>query len=145
MRINNISINLIQVFTIKKWPVSKFYKKVQIFLDFVNFYCRFIHHYSQIADLLTDLLKGSKAGVKTGLFIWLEKVSVTFHHLCDEFTKAPILCYFNLALRIRVKTNASNHGLAEIISQLQEISTWHSIAFWLRKLLLSEWNYEMYN
>ena len=54
-----VTIDLRRIDTIRTWPKLKTYYKVQIFLGFVNFYRRFIHYYSQIAGLLTGLLKGS--------------------------------------------------------------------------------------
>jgi hypothetical protein len=46
----------------------KSFKNVQIFLDFANFYRRFIKNYSEIAGFLTNLLKRNESGKKGGLF-----------------------------------------------------------------------------
>ena len=55
--------------TILKWPVPCTYGEIQVFLDFTNFYRRFIANYLKIATLLTALLKGSKNGKKTESYI----------------------------------------------------------------------------
>ncbi|CAA9517810.1 MAG: hypothetical protein AVDCRST_MAG96-2780 [uncultured Segetibacter sp.] len=63
-----VTINPRRINTILKWPEPKSFRDVQVFLGFVNFYRRFIHHYSQITAPLTDLIKDSKNGKKTGPF-----------------------------------------------------------------------------
>ncbi len=57
--IKNVSMNLSKVNIIKTWLRSKMYWKIQVFLRFINFYRRFIHYYSQIAESLTKLLRDS--------------------------------------------------------------------------------------
>ncbi len=65
----SILMNSSRVNIIKTWFRSKMYWKIQVFLRFVNFYWRFIHHYSQIAESLTELLKDSVKDVKMNSFI----------------------------------------------------------------------------
>ena len=96
----------------------KSFQEVQVFLEFANFYCQFIQHYSQLAGPLTDLLKGSQNERKAGPFEWPSKAVKAFHLLCDTFTMAPILVHFDLNLKIRVKTDASDYTIVVIISQL---------------------------
>ena len=57
--IKNVSMNLSKVNIIKTWLRSKMYWEIQVFLRFINFYRRFIHYYSQIAESLTKLLRDS--------------------------------------------------------------------------------------
>ena len=59
-----------RVKTITEWknnPPESF-RDVQVLLGFCNFYRRFIHGYSRLAQPLTSLMKGSKDGKKTGDF-----------------------------------------------------------------------------
>ena len=65
---NGVAMDQRRVAAIQEWPKPKLYHEVQVFLGFVNFYRRFIHHYSQIASPLTGLLKGSQKRVKLGPF-----------------------------------------------------------------------------
>jgi len=65
----NVSMNLSKVNIIKTWFRLKIYQEIQVFLRFVNFYQRFIHHYSQIAESLTKLLRDSVKDVKISSFI----------------------------------------------------------------------------
>ena len=50
-------MNLEKVRVIIKWPVSKSVKETQSFLEFVNFYQKFIQNYSKVAAALTDIIK----------------------------------------------------------------------------------------
>ncbi len=65
----NISMNLSRIDIIKTWLRLKMYWKIQVFLRFINFYQRFIHHYFQIAESLTELLRDSVKDVKMNSFI----------------------------------------------------------------------------
>jgi hypothetical protein len=49
---------------IAEWPESRFFRNIQIFLNFVNFYRRFIRNYSQIAAPLISMFKGNVNGRK---------------------------------------------------------------------------------
>ncbi len=69
----SVSMNLSRIDIIKTWLRLKTYWKIQVFLRFINFYQRFIHHYSQIAESLTKLLKDNVKDVKISSFIWLNK------------------------------------------------------------------------
>ena len=91
---------------------------MQIFLSFINFYRRFIYHYSQIVESLTNLLKKSIKEIKIESFDWPIKAKKTFRRLREAFTKAPLLCHFDLELFIRVETDALDFDLADILIQL---------------------------
>jgi hypothetical protein len=55
-----------------------------------------------------------------------------------------VLRYFDLELRLMVETDASGFALAGILSQLFE-TEWHPIAFWSRKMIPAEYNYETHD
>ena len=56
-----------------------------------------------------------------------------------------ILAIFNLELKIVLETNISNFVLETYLGQLNEEGKLHLIAYYLRKLLLIELNYDVYN
>ena len=115
-------------------------------MGFVNFYRRFIHHYSQIASPLTGLLKGRQRGIKLGAFEWPEAADQAFQRLTDAFKKAPLLKHFDPRLSIRIETDASEYALASILSQLQKDNKqWHPIAFNSQKMIPAERNYETHD
>ncbi len=124
-------MNLQQIDTIKTWLTLKTFQKVQVFLKFVNFYRHFIKAYSQITNSLMSLLKGSKNDKKTEPFEWLKDTAKMFAYLKKVFMTALILVHFDSELKNWIKTDASEHTVTEIYSQLQTSEQWHPVAYWL--------------
>ena len=124
---------------------DKTFQKVQVFLEFVNFYRHFIKIYSQIVSSLTGLLKGSKNEKKTELFEWSKGSAKAFNYLKKVFMTVFILVYFDSELKNWMKTDAFRHTVTEIYSQLQTSEQWHSVTYWLWKLFSAEKSYEIHN
>ena len=61
-----------KVRVIAEWSVSKSVKETQLFLEFVNFYWKFIWNYSKVAAALTDIIK------KEQEFLWNEEAQKAF-------------------------------------------------------------------
>src|SRR5437868_5503636 len=101
--------------TILKWPVPCTYGEIQVFLDFTNFYRRFIANYLKIATLLTALLKGSKNGKKTESYILMKEAKEAFRKLKATFATAPVLQHFDPEKPIRIETDASGFAVAAIL------------------------------
>ena len=116
-----------------------------MFLGFANIYRRFIYGYSRKAAPLTGLLKGSEKGKISGPFEWPDAAATAFRSLRDAFLQAPILTYFDFSRKTRIETDASIFAIAGILSQLCEDGTWHPIAYWSRKMIPAEQNYETYD
>ncbi len=141
----SISMNSSTIDIIETWLRSKMYQEIQVFLRFVNFYRRFIHYYSQIAESLTELLRDSVKDVKMSSFIWLSEAKQAFNQLRDVFMRASILRHFDSERHIHIKINAFNYAVASILSQSDDEDQWHSIAFWFRMMINVERNYETYD
>jgi hypothetical protein len=54
-----ISVSTKKVEAVADWPMPKTQKEVRNFVQFCNFYARFIHHFSDLTAPLTDLLRKS--------------------------------------------------------------------------------------
>ncbi len=89
-------------------------KKIQIFLDFVNFYCWFIKNYSRIASFLIHHLKTSLFSNIKKRWIFKEQMKQiklinnawnTFQKLKVIFAQNVVLQHFNFAKVIRLKMN----------------------------------------
>ncbi len=115
--IKSVSMNSSRINIIKTWLRSKIYQEIQVFLNFVNFYQRFIHHYFQIAESLTELLRDNVKDVKMNSFIWLSEAKQAFNQLRDVFMRAFILRYFDSEQHIHIEINAFNYAVANILSQ----------------------------
>ena len=147
-----IAMEVSRVKTIEEWPEPRSYRDIQVFLGFANFYRRFIANFSMIASPLSDMLKGMKKGKKTGVFVLTSSVQAAFRKLCDAFTRAPVLVHFDPKKPIQLKTDASGYAIAGILSQPADTHAnskssahWHLVAFWSRKMIPAERNYEMHN
>jgi hypothetical protein len=60
---DGIKINSIKTAAIKDWPTPKNVTEIQEFMNFTNFYRKFIRGYSGVSALLTDLIKKDKTFV----------------------------------------------------------------------------------
>jgi len=143
--IESVLINLSRIDIIKTWLRSKMYQKIQVFLRFIHFYQHFIHHYSQIAEFLTELLRNSVKDVKTNSFIWLNEAKQAFNQLYDVFMRTSILRHFDSEQHICIEIDAFNYAVASILSQSDDKNQWHLIAFWFRMMIDVERNYEIHD
>jgi hypothetical protein len=80
---------------------------------------------------------------------WGDEEAQAFRTLRDAFTQAPVLAHYNPSRRTRLETDASGSAAGAVISQLYdrdgEDGQWHPVAFWSRKLIDAEKNYETYD
>ncbi len=141
----SVLINLSRVDIIKTWLRSKMYWEIQVFLRFINFYQRFIHHYFQIAESLTEQLRDSVKDVKMSSFIWLSEAKQAFNQLRNVFMRASILRHFDSERHIHIEINAFNYAVESILFQSDDEDQWHLIAFWFRMMIDVERNYETYD
>ena len=51
---------------------------------------------------------------------------------------ALMLIHFNPELCLKIETDTSEYALAGILSQLVLERIWHSVTFWLRKMIPAE-------
>ncbi len=131
-----IRMKLERIKTILKWSESKTLRQIQVFIDFVNFYRRFIQRFSRITFELTNLLKDDKK------FVFSKTTRKTFNDLKRVFITISTLIYFDFMKKILLKTNASKFVLTEILSQLNsKTNRWHFVIFHFRKLTNAKKNY----
>ena len=78
---------------------------MRTFLNFANFYRKFIAGYGGIATLLTDLTKKDKT------FIWGTKEQTAFDTLKERLLKEPVLYIVNSEVLYEVETDVSDYAL----------------------------------
>jgi len=137
--IKEIKINSFKINIIVNWLILINVKDVQSFLDFANFYRRFIYDYSKIATSLTCFIK------KDVFFVWFQKCQIAFNILKKVFTFKIILCHYNSDHKIVIEINASNYVFKDILSQYNENEILHSITYFSKKHNSIECNYKIYN
>jgi hypothetical protein len=120
-----------KVEAVQTWPAPKNVHDARSFLGLVNYFQKFIEHYSEIAVPLTDLTKKSRP------WVWTGRCQDAFELLKQKLVEAPLLRTPNQQLPYDVVTDASDLGLRAVL--LQE---GHPVAFGSMKLNSTELNYQ---
>ena len=136
---DGISMDPSKVAAIQEWATPKSAFDIQVFLGLANFYRRFVKNYSKIATPLTALLK------KNAKFIWSRAAQAAFEKLKYRLSTGPILRHFDPSKPCIMETDASDYALGGVVSQYDENGLLHPIAFYSRKLLPAEMNYQIYD
>ena len=111
-----VFMNLFKVKTIINWLELRSFWDVQIFIEFCNFYRRFIHAFSLVVIDLTKLLKRSKKRKFTQKFVIVQKARVCFKKLKKTFMSALLLRHFNQLLKTMLEVDVSRIIISSIIS-----------------------------
>jgi len=135
---NGVAMDPDRIKTIVDWPVPKSQHDLQVFLGFANFYRRFVEGYSRVILPLTNLLR------KTKKFLWTTLTQEAFDNLKTLFTTAPILKHFDPDLPTHLHADSSGAAISGIISQPHN-GVLHPVAFWSRKCLPAECNYDIHD
>ena len=142
---DDVAMNFWRIIIIRNWFISRFFKNIQIFFEFTNFYRRFIYKYFQITLFLTNMLKKNKKKRKKKSFHKNKNATQTFNRFREIFKKIFILMHFDFQLRIWIKTNIFIYVLIDIIFQLQTNDQWHSIVFYSKKIISTKRNYKTHD
>ncbi|KAK3522991.1 hypothetical protein QTP86_010489 [Hemibagrus guttatus] len=133
-----VEMDAVKVQAVTEWSSPT---TVQCFLGFANFYRRFIRNYSSVAGPLTSLSRG-----KPKRLAWTDQARAAFQQLKDCFTTAPILQHPDPDLPFVVEVDASSSGLRAVLFQRHgEPGKLHPCAFYSRKLMAAEANYDVGN
>ena len=144
--------------TVDEWPEPRTVRDIRVFIGFMNYYRRFIRHFSRLALPLTkltqkgpDSAKGGRAqrreeSVKIDIG---EKGRESFLALKRAFMVVPILAHFDPSRPNRVETDASGGAISGVYSQLVPSEAgkaqWRPIVFYSRKMIQAEYNYDIYD
>jgi hypothetical protein len=120
-----------KVEAVQSWPVPKNVHDVKSFLELVNYFRKFIEHYSEIAVPLTNLTK------KSYPWVWTGRCQDAFELLKQKLTESPLLHTSDESLPYEVVTDASDLGLGGVLLQEGQ-----HVAFESRKLNDAELNYQ---
>ncbi len=83
---------------------------MQSFINFYNFYRRFIKNFLKIVRLMIRLTQ------KEIIFKWNEACQTAFNHMKRRMTEAFIFRYFNQIREIILKINSFNYVNDEVLS-----------------------------
>ena len=68
-----------------------------------------------------------------------------FTQLRQAFTKALVLQHFDPEYHIWIKTDASGYAIGSMLNQLTNLGRWQPVAYYSRKMISAETQYETHN
>ena len=98
---------------ITSYPTPRDVKELRQFLGLTNYYHRFIEGYSVITEPLHKLTRKSAAGYK-----WTGECERAFEVLQQLLVSPPILAYPQFVHKFTLATDASDHALGGVLSQV---------------------------
>ena len=142
--IEDIQMNLDKIKVILKWEVLRIIKNVQTFLDFVNFYRRFIHKYFNLTQSLIALTRKDN---KEKLFSWIlnESKDKIFQQLKQAFAFMSILRHFDFNLKTWLKIDVFDFVVIVILSQKKLDELLYFVIYMSKIMSSIECNYEIYD
>ena len=97
-----------------EWPVPTKLREVRGFLGLCGYYRRFVHNFSEIAAPLHAMTR------KNVPFQWTHQCQTAFDTLKCKLTTAPILALPRDEGQYIMDTDASDHGIGAVLSQIQD-------------------------
>jgi len=123
---------------VRNWPPSKQVKKVQAFLELMNYYWKFVSNYAKIAEPLTQLTHKNKR------WHWDREQKNAFHALKRSLNRTAHLRILNSTCKKVLKINASNFAVGACLYQIKDEQQ-RLIVYQSRKLSESEERYEVHD
>ncbi len=124
---------------IVNWTTLINLKEVQSFVRFVNFYRCFIKNFSKLVKSFTQLTR------KNTFFVWNKVCIQAFDNLKKQISSISVLRHFDFKWQTILKINASDYVKDEILSQYDDESVLHLVAFFSKSMILTECNYHIYD
>jgi len=123
---------------VRNWPLSKQVKKVQAFLELMNYYQKFVPNYARIAEPLTQLTH------KNERWHWDKEQKNAFHALKKSLSGTAHLRIPNSTCEKVLKTNTSNFAVGACLYQIKDEQQ-RLIAYQSRKLSELEERYKVHD
>jgi hypothetical protein len=136
---NGLQMDPAKVKVIQDWPEPRKVKDIQSFLDFANFYRRYIYDYSDIVVSLTQLTQ------KNIPWNFDESCKLAFLTLKQAFISAPVLTHYKPGCPLVIETDASDYALAAILSQVEFNGEIHPVTYLSRTFSDTELNYDTHD
>jgi len=137
--IEELKMNLRKVQAVIEWSTSTNLTQMQFFVDFCNFYRRFIKNFSKIVHSLIQLTQ------KEVIFEWNHACQMIFDHMKKRMTEASILRHFDQNRKTILETDSFDYVNDDILSQYDDEEILHSMIYYSKNLSFAECNYEIYD
>jgi hypothetical protein len=144
MSFDEIAMQTSRVVVVKDWSESKSHKNVQAFIDFANFYERFVHAFFKVSAELFSLLKKNDKSKFKIKFVMIFETRKFMKSIKKIFMSASMLRHYEFDDESMMKIDAFDFIIVDIFSQLVKIDDqWRSIVFYFRKMIFAKRNYEI--
>jgi len=134
-----LKMNDVKVDGIAKWPPPKNVLQLWSFLEFCNFYHRFIDHYSDKCQPLNLLLQKARG------WIWTVDQHTAFENLKAAYVSKPVLLMPDRTKPYEIECDASLFATGAILLQQDTNRDWHPVAYHSKSMSPTERNYQVYN
>jgi len=104
-----IQPDLARIKSLQQWPLPSSTSELKSFLGGINFYRKFILHFSQIARPLHQLSNSSTA------FNWTNEASSNFDQLKKALCSSPVLRLHDLSQPFEIESDASQYAIGVVL------------------------------
>ncbi len=139
MSIERLKMNSRKMQAVVDWFTLNNLTQIQFFIDFCNFYRRFIKNFSKIVRSMIQLTQ------KKIIFEWNEACQTAFDHMKRRMTETSILRHFDQTHDFILEIDSFNYVNDEVLSQYDDEDVLHSIVFYSKNMSSAECNYEIYD
>jgi len=109
-----VSTDPSKIEAIQSWPTPRKLRDVRSFLGLCGYYRRFVENFSGVAAPLHALTQ------KGRIFEWSQECQKSFEDLKIMLTSSPVLTLPQNGCQYILDTDASEHGIGAVLSQIQE-------------------------
>ncbi len=139
MSIERLKMNSRKMQAVVDWSTLNNLTQMQFFIDFCNFYQRFIKSFLKIVHSMIWLTQ------KKIIFEWNEVCQIIFNHMKRHMIKTSILRHFDQTRKTILEINSFNYVNNEVLSQYDDEDVLHSIVFYSKNMFSAECNYKIYD
>ncbi len=139
MSIEKLKINSRKMQAVVDWSTFNNFTQMQFFIDFCNFYRRFIKNFSRIVHSMIQLIQ------KKIIFEWNKVCQTAFDHMKRCMTETSILRHFDQTRDFILEIDSFNYVNDKVLSQYDDEDVLHLIVFYSKNMSSAECNYEIYN
>lgn len=132
---DGVAVDPSKVEAVTSYPQPTDVKELRGFLGLANYYRRFVQGFASIAKPLYQLTSKNAKG-----FDWTPQCQQAFDQLKQLLVSPPILAYPRFEIPFVVHTDASDHAIGGVLSQIQDGKE-RVIAYFSRQLGKAQRNY----
>ncbi len=137
--IEELKMNSRKVKAVVDWSTFNNLTQIQFFIDFCNFYRRFIKNFSKIVRSMVRLTQ------KKIIFEWNEVCQIAFDHMKRRMIETSILRHFDQTRETILEIDSFDYVNDEVLSQYDDEEVLHSIVFYSKNMSFAECNYKIYD